>query len=275
MITGPARSTLTTTVSESGDYEGFCRLVRTNTGLDLSAYKRTQMERRIRAMSERAGIDNLLMFWKHLAQDPAEVRQFLDRVTINVSEFMRNPEKFDELRTTILPELLRARRSLLIWSAGCSYGAEVYSLKILLHQLGTGVNHRLLATDIDTGILAKAREGVYCDDDLKNVPDALRKRYFTPVEKKHHVAEVLREGVEFKKQDLLHDAYPTNVDLILCRNVVIYFTEETKSRLFAQFYQALRPGGYLLVGSTERIFDAAEIGFSTPLPFFYQRPGLK
>ncbi|HEX2948518.1 MAG TPA: protein-glutamate O-methyltransferase CheR [Armatimonadota bacterium] len=257
------------------DYEGFCRAVRTHTGLDLAAYKRNQMERRLRAMADRVGADSLLSYWKMICKDQKAVDQFLDRVTINVSELFRNPEKFEELRTIVLPALLREKKELAIWSAGCSYGAEAYSLRILLQQLSPRVNHRILATDIDTRILARAREGIFSEDDMRNIAPPLRHQFFTTTEGGYRVSAQLRQGVEFRHHDLLRDKFPEKMDLILCRNVVIYFADEAKRRLFEGFYQALRPGGYLLVGSTERIFGAQEIGFRTPRPFFYQKPSEK
>ncbi|MHB9130781.1 MAG: CheR family methyltransferase [Armatimonadota bacterium] len=254
------------------DYDGFCQSVRVQTGLDLSAYKRGQMERRLRAMADRVGAKTLREYWNLISKDQTAMRGFLDRVTINVSEFFRNPDKFEELRRYIIPELLQDKRSLFIWSAGCSIGAEAYSLKILLHQLTPGVNHRIWATDIDNDSLARARQGIYCSDDLKNVDERLRRQYFTDVDAGVQVVPSIRQGIEYQRHDLLRDSFPEKVDLILCRNVVIYFSDETKNRLFDRFYQALRPGGYLLVGSTERIFTAQAIGYSSPRPFFYQRP---
>jgi chemotaxis protein methyltransferase CheR len=254
------------------DYEAFCRLVFTATRLDLRAYKRGQMERRIRSMAEHAGAPELSLFWQKLRRDPAAMRTFLDRITINVSEFFRNPERFEELRTLVLPELLRAGRPLSVWSAGCSYGAEPYALYILLQQAAPGAAHRVLASDIDDGILVAARQGIYAEADLKQVPPHLRRRYFAASGTGIQVAEACRRGVEFRRHDLLRDPYPPNQDLILCRNVVIYFTDEAKHRVFSHFYGALRPGGCLLVGNTERIADAAAIGFRQLRPFWYQRP---
>lgn len=266
-VTRPSSSVL------GDDYERFCRAIRTLTGIDLASYKRGQMERRIRAMAERSGISNLQEYGRLLGQDAQQLRQFLDRVTINVSELFRNPEKFEELRLHILPTLLRRKRTLSIWSAGCSYGAEVYSLAILLHQLGAGHGHHLLASDIDRGILERAKQGIFSEEDMKNVPSALQKRYFTLTTDGYQVGPLLQGKVEFRHHDLLRDDFPRNIDLILCRNVVIYFSDDAKSRLFSRFYQALAPDGILLIGSTERIANAHEIGYNMPRPFFYQRPG--
>ncbi len=261
----------TTGVHRDDDYEIFCRMVYTATRLDLGSYKRTQMERRVRSMADHAGIEDLGQFWLKLKHDPAALRTFLDKVTINVSEFFRNPERFEELRTVVLPELLKASRALAVWSAGCSYGAEPYSLSMLLKQASPQFAHQIQATDIDDAILAQARQGRYTEVDVKNVTPLQRRRFLVQQESAWHIADETRRGVEFRRQDLLRDAYPTRLDLILCRNVVIYFTDEAKHRIFSHFFQALRPGGYLLVGNTERITDATAIGFQQLRPFWYQR----
>ena len=267
--------TTATTLTEqkaAADYQTFCQLVHRHVGLDLSAYKREQMERRLRVMADRVGAVTLCDYWAKIAGDPHALSLFLDRVTINVSEFYRNRDKFEVLQQKILPALLKDRRELFVWSAGCSYGAEAYSLKILLAQLTPGVNHRILATDIDIRCLERARQGCFSADDLREVPDTVRRRYFTATEDRFQIVPALRQGVTFQHGDLLRDTFPERVDLILCRNVVIYFSDDAKNRLYRRFFNALRPGGYLLVGNTERIFDAQDIGYKSPLPFFYQRP---
>lgn len=261
---------LTTKIGD--DYARFCTAVHQHTGLDLSAYKRAQMERRIRAMADQVGARDLKAYWDVLEKDAKQLNTFLDRITINVSEFFRNPEKFEELKLTILPQLLKERSNLSVWSAGCSVGAEIYSLRILLEELTPGARHRLLATDIDVRVLARARAGLYGADELSNVSETLRGKYFHHRADGYQINLGLRSSIEFQQHNLLLDAFPSRMDLILCRNVVIYFTEEAKNKLFARFYEALRPGGYLLVGSTESIFSAREIGFRMMSPFFYQRP---
>lgn len=265
---------LTKPMTESdreADYLHFCVRVRTFTGLDLTAYKREQMERRLRAMADRVGAASLCDFFERIADDPQALTQFMDRVTINVSEFFRNREKFEQLQQEVLPELLSARRPLSIWSAGCSIGAEIYTVNILLCQVTRGIQHRLLATDIDNRSLEHARRGIYTGDELREVPPAVKKQFFTSVEGGYQIIPEVRQGVVFQHGDLLRDRFPERVDLILCRNVVIYFSDETKDRLYRRFYAALNPGGYLLVGNTERINNAQEIGFTVPKPFFYRK----
>lgn len=255
------------------EYLWFCERVYTKTGLDLQQYKRPQMERRLRSMAERVGARNLQEFWAVLEADAQQFANFIDRITINVSELFRNPEKFDELYRVILPELRKLGGTLKVWSAGCSYGAEPYSLAVLLEESRAQPN-QILATDVDESILRKAREGYFAPEDVRNVrPEWLRK-YFVQQGNRYQVSPALKRNITFRKHNLLADSFDTGFHLIVCRNVVIYFTEEAKDKLYARFYQALLPGGVLFVGSTERIFNYREIGFEMPLSFFYRKPVL-
>jgi chemotaxis protein methyltransferase CheR len=160
-----------------------------------------------------------------------------------------------------------------VWSAGCSYGAEAYSLAIIFHELPSGaLKSPILATDIDTEILQRAREGVFTDADLKNVSGARKRRHFAPVAGGWRVGDHLRPSVEFRRHDLIADAFERGFDLILCRNVVIYFTDEAKAELYRRLWTSLTPGGVLFIGGTEHIIDSRQIGFEPISSFFYRKP---
>ncbi len=155
-----------------------------------------------------------------------------------------------------------ARGGLHIWSAGCSIGAEPYTLSILLDELSPSQPHSILATDLDRGVLAKARtRGPYTREDIQNVSMPRRNTYFEAGGPPFFVKERTARWIEFREHNLLADMYGSNFDLIVCRNVVIYFTAETKNQLYKNFYQALRPGGILFLGGTEIIPKPQEIGF--------------
>jgi len=257
----------------SDDYLWFCEQVLRKTGLDLQQYKRPQMERRLRSMAERVSARNLEEYWTILEKDHQLFTQFIDRITINVSELFRNPEKFEELRQVILPEISRLGSPLKVWSAGCSYGAEPYSLAILLEEIRP-LSYHILATDVDETILNKAREGYFAPEDMRNVSSQWRQKYFVQLDNRYQVKPELKRNITFRKHNLLADPFDGGFHLIVCRNVVIYFTEEAKDRLYRRFFQSLVPGGVLFVGSTERIFNYRELGFEMPLSFFYRKPAL-
>ena len=259
------------------DYVRFCDGIRSLTGIDLWQYRPAQMERRLRSHAERNGCHDLDAYLKVLRTDAAAMDSFLDRMTINVSELFRNPERFEELEKRIIPALLAAHpRGLKVWSAGCSYGAEVYSLAILMRELAPNQRHELFAFDIDERVLARAREGAFGATDMRNVTPARRQRWFTE-EKVDGVirwkaSQELRSMITFKRFDLLKDPFPKGMHLVACRNVVIYFNDDAKDLLYRKFFDCLVPGGVLFVGATERINNADSMGWVKAGTFFYGHP---
>lgn len=242
--------------------------------LDLTNYKNNQMERRITSLMNKIGISNLEEYYLVLKNDSKRLEEFINMLTINVSEFFRNPEKFQEFESRYLPELVKKTSRLKIWSAGCSIGAEIYTVAMILDKHGLLDKAEIIASDFDAKILQKAKDGVYTKLEMGTVPSAYEK-YFKQVDaagEKFQVDRKLISKVKFEKGDLLNSKFDTGFDLILCRNVVIYFTEEAKDKLYAEFYKSLKPGGILFIGSTERINNHKAIGFNTSTPFFYQRP---
>lgn len=259
------------------DYARFCQGIKSLTGIDLGQYRPAQMERRLRTFAERNGCKDLDAYLVTLKGDKAALDGFLDRMTINVSELFRNPERFLELEKQILPKLLEQHpRGLKIWSAGCSYGAEVYSLFVLAKELAPRANHELHAYDLDERVLARAREGVFSPTDMRNVSPDRRTKWFTeekgPNGPQWRAKDELRRGIQFKRFDLLKDRFPTGMHLIACRNVVIYFNDDAKDILYRRFLDALVPGGVLFVGSTERINGSEDMGWEKAGTFFYGRP---
>lgn len=257
------------------DYERFCGGVKSLTTIDLSQYRRAQMERRLRTFARRSGHNDLDSYLTALRRDIAERDAFLDHMTINVSELFRNPERFVELEREYIPALLAGSpgRGLRAWSAGCSYGAEPYTLGMLLKEAAPGAAHEVVASDIDETILARAREGVFNEQDLANVSPERRAKWFEKLpDGGWQVVRSLRSAVRFSRLDLLADPYPRTRDLILCRNVVIYFNDDAKEKIYERFFEALRPGGVLFIGSTERVNDSGRLGWERPGTFFYRRP---
>ncbi|MBC7541389.1 MAG: protein-glutamate O-methyltransferase CheR [Candidatus Sericytochromatia bacterium] len=254
------------------EFSRFKRQIKDKTGLDLESYKSQQLERRILAMVKQADQPSLGHFYRHLETSPAALRLFLDKLTINVSDFFRNPERWDHLAKTILPDLARQRPKLKLWSAGCSIGAEAYSLAMLLTEMNRMATSSISATDIDDTSMKQAKSGLFSDYDLKGLPPhRLKQHFITQPDGMHQISEPLRRAVQYRVVDLLKDRYENNVDLILCRNVVIYFTEEAKAEIYRRFYHSLNDGGILFVGGTERIVAHREAGWTMISPFFYQK----
>ncbi|MGE5544719.1 MAG: CheR family methyltransferase [Bacillota bacterium] len=254
-------------------WEWFVRKVVQKSGIDLRAYKRPQMERRINSFMRTVGADSYADLIKLCEDNPEVYRRFVEHLTINVSEFFRNANHWDVLRYQIIPELLKEKSPLKIWSAGCSTGEEPYSLAIMMQEYFPGQANRIWATDLDQVVLNKAKQGVYSEKAVQGVPPHLIKKYFVQDSGSYRIADSIKAMVRFEKHDLLADKFPGDFDLILCRNVVIYFTEEAKDKLYRKFAQALRRNGVLFIGSTEQIFQARELDLKSIATFFYQKGG--
>jgi chemotaxis protein methyltransferase CheR len=254
------------------EYIEFCNGVKRLAGVDLTQYKRAQMERRIRSYVDRQPATTLPGFLKLMERDKAAVDGFLDRVTINVSELYRNPEQYDVLRTKVLPEL-KGSTTLKIWSAGCSYGAEAYTLACLIAESLPGQRFEIAGSDIDRRIVERAQRGRFSQADMRHVPPNVRAKYFKPDGDGWLATDALRKHLRFRVEDLLHARYPTGLDLVLCRNVVIYFNDAARNHVHSGIAGALRTGGYFMVGATERVGDPAGMGLQTAYPFIYRKAG--
>lgn len=257
----------------SDEYGAFCTAIRRLCGIDLTQYKRGQMERRIRTFAERRGATRLQDYAAVLAGSRQELEQFLDRVTINVSQLWRNPEQWELLQRSVLPEFAAGGRARFnAWSAGSSYGAEAYTLAAICAEALPAMRTEIVGTDIDRRMIERARLGVFDVSDARDVPPRQRSRWFTERDGMLHADPQLRGRCRFEAGDLLtmHPAQQV-YDLVLCRNTVIYFTPAVKDALHARLAAAVLPGGYLMVGSTERIADPAELGLEIAHPFVYRR----
>jgi chemotaxis protein methyltransferase CheR len=252
-------------------YEEFKRRVADLTGVDLDMYK-FQIHRRVHTLMHNWGFEEYGTFFKLLQEDPDKRKKFLDYITINVTEFFRNPPRWEMLREFVFPKLLALPSDrFFFWSAGCSSGEEAYSLAIL--ALEAGVNASVLAVDVDEGAIARAKAGIYEEKQLVNVPERLRRRYFRRTQEgSYEVSQGVRDLVTFRRANLLTFPFPRNRHLVLCRNVVIYFSNETKRKLYEKFFDCLAPGGFLVIGTTEQIFDYASIGFRQEGSFLYRKP---
>lgn len=253
-------------------YEYLKRYVQDEFGIDLSAYKDNQIKRRLETLLTRAKTTDYHQYVHRLKKDEAERARLLRVLTVNTSEFYRDPAVFDLLRDEILPELLKARRRLRIWSAGCSDGPEPYTIAMILDALEVPPHRfELYATDIDEEVLLRAREGRYPEQRLAKLPPGWRERYFQQVERTFAVAEGIKRVVAFKRHDLLGKPLPGPWEIILCRNVLIYLNREAQDGLIAKFASLLGDGGYLILGWPEYIFQPERLGLSKVGPCTYRK----
>ncbi|MFJ7928137.1 CheR family methyltransferase [Peribacillus sp. NPDC096448] len=253
------------------EYEEFIRNIKMLTGIDLALYKEGQMKRRLTSLYEKRGYHSFREYYKGIQTNPGVLNEFLDRMTINVSEFYRNAKRWEVLERKILPELLASKKKLKIWSAACSTGEEPYTLAMILSNLVPLSQIEILATDLDENVLARAELGLYPERSLNEVPEEIKRKYFEKKADFYHVDDEIKRRVTFKKQNLLADRFEQGFDLIVCRNVLIYFTEEAKNLLYEKFSASLRSGGIFFVGSTEQIFTPGKYQFETIDTFFYKK----
>ena len=257
---------------ETDNYEKFKKDILQLAGIDLNSYKEKQMRRRINTLITKNNVKTYNDYVALIKKDKEKFDQFINFLTINVSEFYRNPDQWKILEGQVFPELIKKLgKNLKIWSAACSTGDEPYSLVMALSRQVPLANIKIIATDIDNQVLDTARMGLYNEKSIASVPDDLKKKYFTKVGSSYQISDEIKKRVEFKKHDLLKDPYPSGCNLIVCRNVVIYFTEEAKDVIYQKFHKALQPGGVLFIGSTEQIMNYRELGFDRHTSFFFEK----
>ena len=249
--------------------------------IDLGGYKDEQMKRRLDSWIIRMGDSSWDVYFSRLKTHEKELSRFRDYLTINVTEFFRDIDRWNALRNVVLPELITNaknakpnKRNLRIWSAGCSIGAEPYTLLMILEEISTALPYTIFATDLDRGALDKARSGgPFRQDEIRNVTEKQRLRYFRQEGLSFFIKEEHTKKIEFKEKNLITDPFDNGFDLIVCRNVIIYFTADVKSLLNKKFKDALRPDGVLFLGGTEIIPRPYEYGLKNKGISFYYKIG--
>lgn len=252
------------------DFTEFHNWIYKEFNINLNAYKPEQLNRRIGSLMSRIGVDSLENYKKLLLSDKDERQRFLDFITINVTEFFRNPELFSELENTLKNYIL-ANNRLKVWSAACSIGCEPYSIAMMLSEINSNGRNNIIATDIDDTILKRAKLGEYTQVEMKNINEDYKRKYFKVVKDKYIIENKIKSMVTYKKHDLILDYYDKDFDLIVCRNVIIYFKNEVKKDIFKRFADSLKKGGLLFVGATESIYNYKEYGLEKVSTFIYKK----
>lgn len=254
------------------DYEGFKSAMFKLSSIDLNAYKEQQMKRRIDTLISRRKISGYEEFIKNIKSDKDLYEEFVSYLTINVSEFYRNPEQWEYMDKSFIPELIgKFGRNLKIWSAACSTGDEPYSLVMAFSKHLPLKNIKIIATDIDKQIIAQAKVGIYNEKSVSGVPKDLRDKYFTQIGHSYQIKDEIKSCVEFKQHNLIKDPFLERCDFIVCRNVLIYFTDDAKNEVFRKFHDSLKTGALLFIGSTEQIMNHKAMGYERKNSFFYER----
>lgn len=260
-----------TYVDPDQDFAQFIQRLKSKTGMDLALYKESQMRRRLNSLKEKRGFRSFLDFFQAMMKDADLYNEFLDQMTINVSEFYRNPNRWEVLEKRVFPELMAKNGRSKCWSAACSTGEEPYSLVTALSSFLSLREIQVLATDIDQNAIEKAKLGKYPMNAVKDVPKRILNKYFTLSGSHYVISDEIKRCVQFKRHNLLADPFELNFDLIICRNVLIYFTDEAKEALFEKFSKSLKKGGYFFIGGTEQIFHPQKYQLEPVETFFYRK----
>ena len=247
-------------------FEALLDYVRENRGFDFTGYKRPSLTRRVLKRMQEVGIGSFGEYQDYLEVHPDEFTQLFNTILINVTGFFRDAPPWDYVRQKVLPDIVGRRAAhehIRVWSVGCASGEEAYTIAMLLAE-AVGPDKlldrvKIYATDVDDDALAQARQGTYETTALDPVPEELRKRYFEGANGRLAVRKELRRSVIFGRHDLVQDAPISRVDLIVCRNTLMYFNADTQTRIYRGFHFALNPGGYLFLGRSEMLLTRTEI----------------
>jgi len=267
-------------------FEALRNLVWARFGVDLSHYKRPCVQRRLEVRLRARGCGSLREYLQRLSEDGGEVREFLAALTINVTEFFRNPGCFERIRTLCLPRLfveggghagtqeapMRRAGPIRIWSVGCASGEESYSIAILAreyledHPDARPRNVEVYGCDIDASMIARANIGFYENERLRRLSPERRERWFDPSSDGWRVKRRIRVNVRHEVSDVLRLVPDQRHDVIMCRNMLIYLARDQQDRLLKRFSEVLRPGGFLVLGRTELLSQSARSHFDTVCP---------
>jgi two-component system CheB/CheR fusion protein len=261
-------------------FEALVRFLKDERGFDFSGYKRPSLMRRVRRRMDAVGIDSFEAYHDYLSVHPQEFTALFNTILINVTGFFRDRDSWDWLQTQILPELLSRRdgQPLRVWSAGCASGEEAYTLAMVLAEV-LGVDEcvkrvKIYATDVDAEALTSARQASYTDREVEGVPEELLERYFEQHGQRYVFRKELRRTVIFGRNDLVQDAPISHVDVLACRNTLMYFNAETQAQILRRLHFALRPDGVLFLGKAEMLLGHPNLFRTLEIKrrFFHKMP---
>jgi chemotaxis protein methyltransferase CheR len=239
---------------ENVAYQKLKNLLHEAVGLDCNGYREEYLKRRFAIRLRATGTNTYRRYVRYLQKNPEEYNLVIDNLVINYTTFFRDNDVYVHLEKSVLPRLFKSNK-VRIWSAGCATGEEPYSLAILVHKLlGEKLSNydvKILASDLDEDALAKAVKAEYSKKQLNCMRDSLIAKYFSNNCELYQVKDFVKQLVSFEKHDLMKPSLRKGFDLILCRNVMIFFSRESQQQIHMHFYNALREGGYLVIGKAE------------------------
>ena len=264
-------------VLNDADYELFRKIIYDESGITFSDTNRAILDSRIKGILREKNIATPKDYYALITKNKEEMKEMLDSVTTNLTRFFRNQPHFDAFEKYVIPNVVEMKKSkgidrtIRIWSAGCSTGEEPYSLAMTLDELLPPNSYEIIASDLDKAVLKKAEQGIYRLQNFDVIPNNYKKWFTYLGDERYAISDTIKSRVTFKQLDLLKDGYPRDVDLILCRNVLIYLIEEAKDEIYVKFSRSLVKKGILFVGSSEQIVNCKQFGLEAIKTYFYEK----
>ncbi len=253
------------------DFQNLKQVMNKGTGINFDYYRESYLKRRLKVRLSITKKNSYSSYMQFLQENPNEFKSLIDDITVNYTKFFRDTDVYDYLKETLLPKLISSPKPWIrIWSAGCSTGEEPYSLSMLMHEVSKKPPKErrvtIYASDIDETVLAKSQLGEYDKRATASINEKFLNKYFDFEDNVYKVKPFVKEIIHFEKQDLMSPPVRRNLDLILCRNVMIYFSREIQQIIYGHFHNSLRSGGYLISGKTEFVGGGASEKFVDVYP---------
>jgi chemotaxis protein methyltransferase CheR len=248
------------TFFSDADFEVYRKFIYDQSGINFTSTNRSILESRLRERLREKGIDSVKTYFQKITVDREEAKGFLDSVTTNLTRFFRNQAQFDALEHFVVPEVMKLKAgtgntTIKIWSAGCSTGEEPYTIAMLLaDKLPAPWKFDITASDLSLKCLMTAKEGFYADSRMAGIPPNYITRFFDKVDGGYKIHQDLQSRIRFDYHNLNNESGFRNMDIIFCRNVIIYFDEKTQTEVINRFYNAMANKGFLFIGHSESLF---------------------
>jgi chemotaxis protein methyltransferase CheR len=242
------------------DFESYRKLIYNESGIHFTSTNRSILESRLRERLRENKVETVKKYFDQISKDKEELKNFLDSITTNLTRFFRNQAHFDCLEKHVIPELIKLKKAvgnstIKIWSAGCSTGEEPYTIAMLLSEiLPPPWKYEIVASDISLKCLMTAKEGLYNESKIVGIPDSYLKKYFDKVDGGYVVHSDIKSRIRFDYHNLKNDAGLRGLDLVFCRNVIIYFDEAAQTNVINNFYESMANKAFLFIGHSESLF---------------------
>ena len=249
-------------VLNDADYELFRKVIYDESGITFSATNRSILDSRIKELLRKKNMSTPQEYYALITKSTEEMKEMLDAVTTNLTRFFRNQPHFDAFVNYVIPNIVEYKKSknsfdktIKIWSAGCSTGEEPYTLAMIMNEITpAGWDFQITASDISLKCLMTAQTGFYADNKVDGIPENYLQKYFTKVDGGYQVSKDLQAKIKFDYHNLRNDSGARNLDVVFCRNVLIYFDEPAQLKVIDNFWNSMAPHSYLYIGHSESLF---------------------